>query len=88
MEGPRERLFWPLLALSSLLAILPLAVASGGGPIINPILLALPWLACVVTALALFRWRGLWFLSAAPVALGPAALIVTYLVLCMPKNCL
>jgi hypothetical protein len=84
-----QKLFGPLLAISALLALLPFIKLAMSGPINDPILLAIPWFLCVLAALVIYRRRGLWFLAGAPVVLGPAILIFTYLARCIPsKSCL
>jgi hypothetical protein len=84
-----QKLFAPLLAISLVLALLPVARLSMGGPILYPFLLALPWIVCALAAAVMYRWRGLWFLVGAPFALGPALLLTIYLALCIPaKSCL
>jgi hypothetical protein len=83
-----QKLFVPTLLVSLALGAYGVFHLSQGGRIDIYFYLATAWLVLTIFGLIAFRWRGLWLLTGAPLALGPALFVGLYLYACMPKSCL
>jgi hypothetical protein len=85
-----RRSLWPWLACSLVTALLGFALACIGTAVLWPSLgLSALWVLIFVASLIRLRWRGLWLLVGAPLALAWPTVIVGFSIAiddCVAKN--